>query len=100
MHILYPPTETAPLMFSHPLHSFPVYPPHRSSSFPHHCQTEPVHRKRRDVEAEGSSNKLAFSLTLSNMTHYFEVSPSTDIVSPRYVLLSTVEHVGWICLLT
>ena len=50
-----------------------------------------VHRKRRDVEAEGSSNKLVFSLSLSNMTHSFEMSPSTDILSPRYVLEEVSE---------
>ena len=50
-----------------------------------------VRRKRRDVEAEGSSNKLAFSLSLSNVTHSFEMSPSTDILSPRYVLEEVSE---------
>jgi len=45
-----------------------------------------VRRKRRDVEAEGSSNKLAFSLSLSNVTHSFEMTPSTDIFSPCYIL--------------
>ena len=50
-----------------------------------------MRRKRRDVEAEGSSNKLAFSLTLSNVTHSFEMTPSTDIVSPRYVLEEVSE---------
>ena len=50
-----------------------------------------VHRKRRDVEAEGSSNKLAFSLRLSNVTHSFEMSLSTDLLSPRYVLEEVSE---------
>ena len=50
-----------------------------------------VHRKRRDVEAEGSSNKLDFSLRLSNVTHSFEMSPSTDLLSPRYVLEEVSE---------
>ncbi len=50
-----------------------------------------VRRKRRDVEAEGSSNKLAFSLTLSNVTHSFEMTPNTDIVSPHYVLEEVAE---------
>ena len=50
-----------------------------------------VRRKRRDVEAEGSSNKLAFSLSLSNVTHSFEMTPSTDILSPRYVLEEVSE---------
>ena len=50
-----------------------------------------VRRKRRDVEAEGSSNKLAFSLSLSNVTHSFDMSPSTDILSPRYVLEEVSE---------
>ena len=50
-----------------------------------------VHRKRRDVEAEGSSDKLAFSLRLSNITHSFEMSHSTDLLSPRYVLEEVTE---------
>ena len=50
-----------------------------------------MHRKRRDVEAEGSSNKLVFSLSLSNVTHSFDMSPSTDILSPRYVLEEVSE---------
>ena len=50
-----------------------------------------MHRKRRDVEAEGSSNKLAFSLSLSNVTHSFDMSPSTDIVSSHYVLEEVSE---------
>ena len=50
-----------------------------------------VHRKRRDVEAEGSSNKLAFSLRLSNVTHSFEMSLSTDLLSPRYALEEVSE---------
>ena len=50
-----------------------------------------MRRKRRDVEDEGSSNKLAFSLSLSNVTHYFDMSPSTDILSPRYVLEEVSE---------
>ncbi len=50
-----------------------------------------MRRKRRDVEAEGSSNKLAFSLTLSNVTHSFEMAPNTDILSPRYVLEEVAE---------
>ena len=50
-----------------------------------------MHRKRRDVEAEGSSDKLAFSLRLSNITHSFEMSHSTDLLSPRYVLEEVTE---------
>ena len=50
-----------------------------------------VRRKRRDVEADGSSNTLAFSLTLSNVTHSFDMSPNTDILSPRYVLEEVSE---------
>ena len=50
-----------------------------------------MRRKRRDVEAEGSSNKLAFSLSLSNVTHSFDMSPSTDIVSSHYVLEEVSE---------
>ena len=50
-----------------------------------------VHRKRRDVEAEGSSNKLAFSLRLSNVTHSFKMSLSTDLLSPHYVLEEVSE---------
>ena len=50
-----------------------------------------VHRKRRDVEAEGSSDKLAFSLRLSNVTYSFEMSHSTDLLSPRYVLEEVTE---------
>ena len=50
-----------------------------------------VHRKRRDVEAEGSSDKLAFSLRLSNMTYSFEMSHGTDLLSPRYVLEEVAE---------
>ena len=45
-----------------------------------------VRRKRCDVEAESSSNKLAFSLSLSNVTHSFEMTPSTDIFFPCYIL--------------
>ena len=51
-----------------------------------------VRRKRRDVEADGSSSdKLAFSLRLSNVTYSFEMSHSTDLLSPRYVLEEVAE---------
>ena len=78
-------------MFSHLLHSFLFTL--LTGQLPFHtiAKLSTVRRKRRDVEAEGSSNKLAFSLSLSNMTHYFEVSSSTDIVSPRYVLEEVSE---------
>ncbi|MCY4574237.1 MAG: hypothetical protein OXF01_15740, partial [Gemmatimonadetes bacterium] len=36
-------------------------------------------------------NKLAFSLSLSNVTYSFDMSPSTDILSPRYVLEEVSE---------
>ena len=77
--------------FSHPLHAsvFTLLTGH----LPFHtiAKLSTVRRKRRDVEAEGSSNKLAFSLSLSNVTHSFDMSPSTDILSPRYVLEEVSE---------
>ena len=50
-----------------------------------------MRRKRRDVEAEGSSDKLAISLRLSNITYSFKMSHSTDLLSPRYVLEEVTE---------
>ena len=92
-----------PLTLHAPCHSVPgVIHPHHFTAFlftlltghlPFHtiAKLSTVRRKRRDVEAEGSSNKLAFSLNLSNVTHSFEMTPSTDIVSPRYVLEEVSE---------
>ena len=87
-------------------HSLTIYPLHlyhltlsclpyilSTGHLPFHtiAKLNTVRRKKRDVEAEGSSNKLAFSLSLFNMTHSFEMSPSTDILSPRYVLEEVSE---------
>ena len=92
-----------PLTLCAPCHSVPVViHPHHFTAFlftlptghlPFHtiAKLSTVRRKRRDVEAEGSSNKLAFSLSLSNVTHSFDMSPSTDILSPRYVLEEVAE---------
>ena len=87
-------------------HSLTIYPLHlyhltlsylpsilSTGHLPFHtiAKLSTVRRKRRDAEPEGSSNKLAFSLSLSNVTHSFEMIPSTDILSPRYVLEEVVE---------
>ena len=74
-------------------HFTPFLFTHFTGHLPFHtiAKLSTVRRKRRDVEAEGSSNKLAFSLSLSNVTHSFEMTPSTDILSPRYVLEEVSE---------
>ena len=85
-----PPSEKVILApsvhFLIPTSCFCVYPPHRSFPFHTIAKMSTVRRKRCDVEAESSSNKLAFSLSLSNVTHSFEMTPSTDIFSPCYIL--------------
>ena len=80
-----------PLLSLCALYPFPIYPPAGHLPFHTIAKLSTVHRKRRDVEAEGNSDKLAFSLRLSNVTYSFEMSHSTDLLSPRYVLEEVTE---------
>lgn len=76
------------------MHSLPtILTPHHLSSpllghAPFHtiAKLSTVRRRRRDVEAEGNSNKLAFSLRLSNVTHSFTMVHGADLLSPHYIL--------------
>lgn len=78
-----PPTILTPYHLSYPL----------LGHVPFHAiaKLSTVHRKRRDVEAEGNSNKLAFSLRLSNVTHSFTMLHGADLLSPHYVLEEVKE---------